>query len=234
MQIHQPKITQFENSQVFYNKATEIIIDQILDTTSQEGLARICLSGGSTPLPIYSQLSKNSNLNWYDIELFQTDERFIDPSSEESNQFQIEKALTPKILDNLKHFYKINTTLEKKLTLELYNEVIESLSGVFFDLTILGIGKDGHFASLFPDQEYLGHNDSRVIATTAPKTYSTRPRISLTIETILNSKMILVLLKGKEKQVVINELLEGKLSAQEFPAKFLLSHPNLSIFFTEK
>ncbi|NJK71808.1 MAG: hypothetical protein HC932_06285 [Thermales bacterium] len=114
MQIHQPKITQFENSEVFYNKATEIIIDQILDTTSQEGLARICLSGGSTPLPIYNQLSKNSNLNWYDIELFQTDERFIDPSSEESNQFQIEKALTPKILDNLKHFYKINTTLEKK------------------------------------------------------------------------------------------------------------------------
>jgi 6-phosphogluconolactonase/glucosamine-6-phosphate isomerase/deaminase len=80
----------------------------------------------------------------------------------------------------------------------------------------------------------LGHNKQRVISTTAPENLQTASRISLTIETILNSQKILVLLQGSKKSDVLAELLEGGKTASEFPAKFLLSHPDLNIFYCDK
>ncbi len=233
MQIYQPKITQFETKEVLYTKSAEVVLDTIMDSISDNGLSRISLSGGSSPLPLYKLLGSNHNFDWHNVELYQSDERYIDSNSSKSNKKNIIENFSQETLGQLKNYFFINTSIPFAESVQNYNEVIDSLDGVFFDISIVGIGTDGHIASLFPNSEYLKHNDDFVIATKAPKQFDIEDRISLTVETILNSKKILILLIGESKKEIISELLEGQKSVKEFPAKFLLSHPNLHIFFSE-
>ena len=187
------------------------------------------MSGGNTPLPLYSRLATNPVIDWSKIEIFQTDERYIDKDSDDSNQKHIIKSFEP-ALEELREINVFNTDLPIEMTIKDYMEKLEVLDGPFFDFTILGVGPDGHIASLFPGGKYLKHQDDSVIQTTAPAEFAVSKRLSLTIESILNSTEILIILTGDNKKDVLPEMLEGDRPASEFPAKFLLAHPRVRIY----
>lgn len=229
--IFPPKITQFESQEQLYESAYLNLEENILSHQSHQGNCRIALSGGFTPMELYQKIGKSPIIDWQKLEIFQTDERFIDQNDQRSNQFQIRKSLgleaCTKLEENFNIYWlKSDEKLEK--CLDKYNEILENLDGVWFDEVILGIGSDGHIASLFPSGSYLKHQENRVIATET-SVFEVTQRLSLTLESVLNSSKITILLVGANKSEVLQELVEGKMSAIDFPAKFLLAHPNVHI-----
>jgi 6-phosphogluconolactonase len=229
MNIYRPVVTEFETTQQLYIKAEELFVDRVLGAVGETGVGRVAFSGGKTPLPFYSRLSQNPVIDWEKIEIFQTDERYVPSNSPDSNQYQITQCLghAAKEVRELNFF---NTSLPIDMTVKDYAERLEALDGPYFDFSVLGVGEDGHIASLFPGGKYLKHQTSPVIETVAPREFKVAKRVSLTLESILNSHEILILLIGDNKKDILPELLEGELSASEFPAKFLLAHPNVKIY----
>ncbi|MEM1312737.1 MAG: 6-phosphogluconolactonase [Patescibacteria group bacterium] len=229
MKIYKPIITEFSYSEKLYQEAEGLFIDRVLSTTGQEGVARVALSGGITPLPLYHKLAINPVIDWDRIELYQTDERYVAPDNKDSNQLHIQNNIR-EALPEIKEINFFNTQLPIDMTIKEYSEKLDTLDGNFFDFTVLGIGADGHIASLFPGGKYLKHQEETVIQTSAPRDFAIGKRISLTVESILSSSEILILLVGDNKQEALQEMLEGKKPATQFPAKFLLAHPNVRIY----
>lgn len=233
MQIYKPNLIQFETREQLYISAASIFLDHVIDSQSEEGVSRVALAGGNTPLELYKLIGKEQSIDWSRVEFFQTDERFVPAFSDQSNQKMILETIGEEILINQSDFRKIDTSQDINIAVNSYNEQIQSLDGVLFDLVILGVGEDGHIASLFPNQKYLSHQEAGVIKTTATNNHGAKDRISLTIESILNSKSIILLITGENKAFIANEMLEGTKVAKDFPVKFLLAHPKLTILYTD-
>ncbi len=229
-QLYKPFVTEFESRDQFLNLSTNVIESIILENQTNLGIARVALAGGKTPLPIYSKLSRSGAIDWANLEVFITDERNVSNTDEKSNSYQIKKSLGQEVIENLYEFHEFRTDLLKDECLRDYQVKLDSLDDIWFELCVLGIGSDGHIASLFADTPYLRHQENGAIATLAPREYEIPARYSLTIESILNSREIVVLLEGHNKMQVLTELLEGKLLASQYPAKFLLSHPKVHIY----
>ena len=202
-------IQTFTNKDTFINTA----ILFIRDYAGQH----VALSGGNTPKPIYEGLA----LEWEDSEkmVYQVDERYVPATHAASNQKMIQQTLAP-----LKKRY-INTSLPIKEAIKDYQKGLPP-----FDLTVLGVGTDGHIGSLFPNTPELSEKKDFVIHTTTD-VYEIKDRITLSLPAIRRSKRILILLQGKEKKSVVKEILSGDKTIKDFPVKALLDHPGLTIYY---
>lgn len=168
----------------------------------------IALSGGSTPKPIYQNFPNG------DYEFYQVDERYVPRDHPESNYRIIKESLGKPI-----HYFDTSIPIEQSL------KTYASKLPKNFDLCILGIGEDGHTASLFPHCKALKTDAS--VAETNTENFTVHHRLTLTFPKILASKAILVLLKDKKK--VLEELQDSKKTPQQYPALKLLQHQNLII-----
>jgi len=227
--IYKPKLLKFETADILYKTTEDFTVKEILDRGAEEGFARVAISGGSTPVELFKRWSDNPIFPWDELELYQVDERYVYPESKESNQKNFIDSVHPDSFEHLKNFYPFETEISESESVKKMNEQLDSLDSPLFDMVVLGVGDDGHFASLFPGGDYFGSKEYS-IQTTAPEKYQTKKRLSLTLQTILNSKKILLLVVGKNKKDVVNEMLEGNLPGSEFPVKFLLAHPDLTIY----
>ncbi|MFA5820933.1 MAG: 6-phosphogluconolactonase [Candidatus Gracilibacteria bacterium] len=162
--------------------------------------AKIAISGGQTPKAFYKAIPDSDQFEFY-----QLDERYV-PSSDQDSNYQIQK--------HFKNLHQFDTSLSIEDSLQKYSEEIKDVT---FDLAILGIGPDGHIASLFPHSPAL-HTD-QLTAHTTTDTFATHDRLTITLPKILSSKKILVLLKNKPS--VLEELKNPTKSPDEFPAHYL-------------
>lgn len=200
----------------------------------------IAIAGGSLNL-VFQQLAVNGRLSFSEFKFWQTDERFVRRSSKFSNYKAFLDAVGK---DNvLKYeyfdteiqdwesdsFYELNT-IEK--TLEDYANRLEILNADSggFDLCVLGVGPDGHIASLFPNSNAL-EEDHKLVAHTQTDNFDVKDRVTLTYPMILQSSNILVVIQGKTKQDVFEKLTRSKLDFHDFPAAKLLVHDNLTVMF---
>jgi 6-phosphogluconolactonase len=108
--------------------------------------------------------------------------------------------------------------------------ILDTLDGVFFDQGIMSLGSNGSIAALYSGSGDIKHHDDYTIATKSPDSTSGLDSLSLTIETLLNTEDIYIILTGESKRQVLLELVEGNQSASDYPAKVLLTHPNVTIF----
>ena len=170
----------------------------------------IALSGGSTPLPLYKRMKIQA-------QLYQVDERYVPSDHPDSNY----KMITDAGL-NLEHYFDTSLPIEECLT-KYEKELPEQ-----FDLTILGIGPDGHIASIFPNTKLPEKN----VAHSKTTNFAIEDRLTLTFTPILNSKKILILLKNKPE--ILKKLQEpSSLNVDNFPASRILPHPNLTIHYLQ-
>jgi 6-phosphogluconolactonase len=174
------------------------------------------ISGGQTPLPFFRKLSEpavSSRLEWNKIHLFWVDERAVPPDSPASNYGQADRAFLQKVPFPSENVHRIQTedrTLQQAA--EDYQETLRSTMTLqqpgqvpVFDLIILGMGADGHIASLFPDSPALFEMEKLTCAVfRADIDYN---RITLTIPVLLAARRLMILVSGQEKAHTLKTVL---------------------------
>jgi 6-phosphogluconolactonase len=204
--------------------ATEFIARLLDDAIRARGVGTLVLSGGSTPKAIYELLGAEplrSQLDWNNIHLFWGDERCVLPTHADSNYRMTNSALLEKIEIPDANIHRIQAERRPSDAAELYaNEIrnffkLEDNQLPQFDITLLGMGEDGHTASLFPETTILNETKRLVADVFVPKFNA--HRVSMTFPTLNNSRAILFLISGASKAEILRDVLEG--APNRFPAQ---------------
>ena len=165
---------------------------------------RLALSGGSTPGPIYRLLARSPLPDWDRVEIWLADERAVSPREEASNLRLVRETLAVPagIPDARVHGPFGDDDVPRGD--EVSGDALEAAARRYdealpnrFDLILLGLGTDGHTASLFPGDPALDESERRAVVTTAPS--DPRQRISITPPMITAARMCVVLVAGREK-----------------------------------
>jgi 6-phosphogluconolactonase len=227
------KLLKFTHPDDFATEIAYLIEEKILDAYDRNGLARIALSGGSTPLPIYRKLAESQVIPWDRLEIYLVDERFVPASDNLSNQKQISDIFGA----NLTFVHALetwDTSLSIQESSKTYNENLEAIldeEDFLFDLVILGMGVDGHTASLFPKDLSTLHNTEDLSTFTLNSTGEPKERLTLTYQALDKSDDIYVLLSGEEKIKTLEKVLGQDSDYFDFPIRKIIDeHQNTTIF----
>lgn len=201
------------------------IIKEIVDKSTN--VCRIALSGGSTPEGLYKELPK-SDVDFSKVEFYQVDERYVPKEDENSNYKLITQSLVNPLKERIKAFYHFKTELPIDQCVNDYAEQIEKIN---FDLVILGMGTDGHVASLFPGDKKSLDSAMPALYTTTDQ-FAVKDRLTISLNKIQSAKNILLLLKGEKKKEILQTLLDKNSSIYDLPAKSLWTNKNFVILFS--
>lgn len=217
-----------------------VIANQIISIGSaaieDHGRFSIALSGGNTPKPLYKILSgpKADSLDWTKVHFYWGDERCVPPNHPDSNFDQAKQfLLTPRSIKD-ENIHRIKAELEPKEAARLYQEeILSSFEAVMprFDLILLGMGSDGHTASLFPGTELVkgtSNDQNRLVAANwVPKLDAYR--ITITHRLINAAHNVLFLVSGKGKARILKSVLEGPSNPEKLPSQLI--RPNKGDLF---
>lgn len=197
------------------------------------------LSGGNTPQLLFKVLKQNylSEINWSKVHFFWGDERCVEPENNESNYGTAYKLLLNSIDIPKENIHRIRGEEKEELEAQRYSEeILKNLpkeNGLpIFDLIILGLGSDGHTASIFPDQMNL--LESEKVCEVAVHPTSKQKRITLTGKVINYAKEISFLVTGKEKAKVISEIINKKDNYKVYPATYIDPQNGNIVWYIDK
>lgn len=217
----------FEQRHHLINALVAECQDVLSEALSKHGVATLLVSGGTTPAPLYEALSK-TDLNWKKIKIALVDERWVDNQHSASNEALIRRTL---LINNAKaaEFIGMKTaaasaTEGQKETEASYRKLPQP-----FSLAIVGMGSDGHTASLFPGGEgtvdaLRADNDNLTAAITAQQsevTGANTERLSMTIAGLLKTERVIILFTGEDKLTVFN-LAQKDGPVDELPIRALI------------
>lgn len=193
------------------------------------------LSGGSSPKKLYARLAQPpylEGLPWEQIHLLFGDERFVDPNHPESNERMARETLTEHV--PLAGAYGMVRGATPEDAADAYEALVRDLLGdeLAIDLTLLGMGPDGHTASLFPGQPSVHERDRLVIA--AKANMGIPDRITMTAPLLNRSRLVLFLIGGADKAEPLQRVLEGSEDWDETPTQSVARYaPNVEFFLDE-
>lgn len=195
--------------------AAEWLAQRIAQTVSSRGRCRLALAGGNTPLPVYEALATpplSTQVDWSKVDVFFGDERCVPPDDAASNYALAQRALLSRIPVPSAQVFRIAGELPPPRAAAEYDAV---LGATPLDVVLLGLGDDGHTASIFPGTvEAAGR---RVIATTSPKPPT--HRVSLTTQALNEAREVVFLATGATKADIVAEVFtQWPSSAPPLPA----------------
>ena len=226
-----PLIHHFENEDEFWQTALEDTVLCIKDTLRKHKVCHLGLAGGSTPKTLYEKLA-GAVLPWERIKIIQLDERYVPSDHPESNLGMLRKSLLKRVpippgniisFDTALPYVSAAEEMDRKLT------ALHEAGRPLLDCLILGAGADGHIASLFEgDTDF--HSSHYAINTHA-KGYISPLRLTLTLKALEEASCGLLLLKGSEKESIL-EALKGNISEPHLTAlKLLASKVTLEVLY---
>jgi 6-phosphogluconolactonase len=204
--------------------AAEYIAELAEARIKERNIFTLVLSGGSTPRQLYEKLANqpiSNRIDWQHAHLFWGDERCVPPDNPDSNFSLAFETLISRVDLPPANIHRIPATTGppkaaaeeyEKILREFFQAAAESdsiISFPSFDLVLLGMGVDGHTASLFPGDAALGEKTSWVVAVEGTSASPPVPRITLTFPVINEAKCVLFLASGSSKLQVIQEILNN-------------------------
>lgn len=214
----------------------EILVTEVISSKNDFNLA---LSGGTTPKYIYKFLADNyqTKIEWNKINFFWGDERCVPPTDDESNYKMTYDNLLSKISVAEKNIFRIKGEDDPEIEAKRYSDVIHTNLPLqnhlpVFDLIMLGLGEDGHTASIFPDQLHL-LNASNICSVAIHPT-TKQNRITLTGRTINNARNIVFIFTGKSKSKIVNNILNNNVDSKNYPASFIKPESGKLIWMLDK
>ncbi|PNR93384.1 6-phosphogluconolactonase [Petrotoga sp. 9PWA.NaAc.5.4] len=213
----------FENSEEFLEESSNFIYKTYKKSIDKNNQFSFMISGGNTPKPLFKKLTLDykDKINWEKVFIFWADERYVDKESDDNNYKWAYKLLLSRVNIPQNNIYRIKTELPLEKAAEEYEkEIINFFQGrePAFDLILLGVGKDGHTASLFPNSNLLTEN-KRLVVPVSPSGDPYVPRITVTYKVLNNAKNILFLSSYNDKKNVIDAIITNKEMAKEkYPA----------------
>jgi 6-phosphogluconolactonase len=207
--------------------AAELVLTSGAASINERDRFSLALSGGSTPQPLYEHLAQeqfDQVLDWNKVHFFWGDERVVAPDHPDSNFFQANQAmLQPRKFPGA-NIHRMQGELDPTLAAQSYeNELIDWFQEPLprFDLILLGLGSDGHTASLFPGTKALEspHDYDLIAANHVPQLDTWR--ITFTAKLINAARQVLFLVSGESKADVLHKILEDPGTKDQFPAQLI-------------
>jgi 6-phosphogluconolactonase len=196
------------------NRFAEIVQDCV----DKRGLARVCLTGGTTPKRLYALLATEpwrSRIPWRALQVFWGDERAVEPEHPDSNYGMAYEALIAHVPVPPEQVHRMQGELPPEEAAREYERVLPRR----FDLMLLGLGEDAHIASIFPGSPVVHERERRVVAPFAR--HLNAWRITLTAPALLASTHILMLVEGAEKANAVAAAIEEFDNPDRWPAHVL-------------
>jgi 6-phosphogluconolactonase len=225
--VKKPEIWIGKDPDAVARKAAALLVSESKRAIQIRSRASVVLSGGSTPKKLHRLLATDfaqllSTL-WKDIHFFFGDERSVPPEHAESNYRMAKETLFDHAPIPRSNIHRIRAEETAAQAAELYEKELRQFFGSAqpanalprFDLIFLGLGTDGHTASLFPQTAALAESKRWVVSNSVDKLGT--ERITLTYPVLNNAKQILFMVTGAEKAAVLKEILQTK--AGRYPAE---------------
>ncbi len=197
----------YPDTETLASAAAEYLSDQINECIERRGSCHIALPGGTTPGRCLELLSRKP-LPWHKIHAYLGDERCYPVGHAERNDTMIAETFWSRIEAPEDHFHRIPAELGPEPAAQRYARLIDALDRL--DIVVLGMGEDGHTASLFPGNAALNDQRTVVPVFNAPK--PPEERVSLSLATLQQAGQRLVLVSGKNKHDALMQVKQGKQS----------------------
>ena len=227
--------------QELFEAAAEVVVHTAKNAVEQRGRFTIALSGGSTPKSLFNLLATNARtvLPWDRMFFFWGDERHVPPTDPESNYRMAEEAMLSKIPVAAGNVFRIPAeNPDAAAAADAYEQTLRKFfqlgpGGVpIFDLILLGMGPDGHTASLFPGSAGLQEKTRLVIANWVDKLKTSR--LTLTLPVLNAARCVAFLVSGTDKAAVLKTVLEEDGPAEQYPSKLIRPNNGKLIWLVDR
>ena len=219
------------------------LVEMVSETAEASGIARIAVSGGSTPRMAFQMLADPNGpylkrMPWEHLGLFWVDERTVPPDHPESNYRMTREALLDRVPLNPQKIHRMEGELPPEEAAARYESEIRNifrLEGAEmprFDLISLGMGDDGHTASLFPHTAALHEMGRLVTANQVPQKDTWR--ITLTWPVINHARSVFFLISGTEKAERVHEVFMGPRDPERLPSQLIWPSGGILTLFLDK
>lgn len=218
-----PKIEVFPDKPALVQRALAMTLETLQSAIAQRGRATIALAGGSTPKPLYEAIA-TQDLPWEKIHVFWGDERYVPSDHPDSNEGMARRAWLDRVAIPPANIHPMPTDEpDPAVAASRYEQELQQVfqvgAGEFpaLDLILLGMGDDGHTASLFPYTAALKVGDRLV--TVGNK--NGQPRITLTVPLINQAHAVLFLVAGADKQAALEQIFSTDADDMAFPSRLI-------------
>ena len=212
----------YPNKEKLVAATAEYMVNSIGQAIEKNGLCNIALSGGNTPGGVFSMLAASpcrNSVDWDKLHLFWGDERMVPREHQDSNFRMVRETLLDHIIIPDGNVHRIQGEIAPERAAEEYAELLDihfKADSPCFDLILLGLGEDGHTASLFPETDAVDECEKHAVAVFVPKLSAWR--VTLTLPVLNAAREVLFLVSGRSKSEMIQRIMSMKQPAKEFPA----------------
>ncbi len=216
--VSSPCIEIYPDRVTLIQRAKDLMVERITQAIAQRGRCTLALAGGSTPKPLYQALA-TAPLPWENLHILWGDERYVPFDHPDNNAAMAYQAWLNHVPIPPEQIYPVPTHLDSvTAAAAAYDATARAVLGTDpIDIVLLGMGDDGHTASLFPHTAALAVTDS--LATVGNKGDSLR--VTLTAPALNHSRCVLFLVSGANKQTPLEAVLAPEGDAQEYPSRLI-------------
>jgi len=221
------QIAVYPDTNTLSHQAAQFIVRLANESIVTHGRFSIALSGGSTPRVLYGLLGSEpyrNQIDWSKVDIFWSDERCVPPDSADSNYAMAREVLLSRVPLSPQQVHRMPAELpDHDAAAQTYEREIKQSFGTsgipHFDLIQLGMGPEGHTASLFPHQASLHEQQKLVMFVIVPK--PPPPRLTFTPPILNAARHVLFLVTGAEKADAVHAVIEGEYQPDEYPAQIV-------------
>ncbi len=219
----------YDDPELTARALAELISEKAITKANNSQKLNIAVSGGKTPSILFTLLAKEyrNAIPWNAIRFFWVDERCVEPTDSESNFGMTYDALFRYAFINPENLFRMKGEAVPEDEAVRYQKLLWDELPVrnkfpIFDLILLGIGDDGHTASIFPDNLSLLNSDSSVEVAKHPT--NGQKRITLTGKTICNSNQVVFFITGINKSEIVKQIANKNTEAKKYPASYIYDY----------